>query len=87
MFKNYLKIAFRHIIRNKTYVLVNVLGLGLALACCIIAFVNYNTALNADTFHEQHKNIFRVVVNNQGLSNPSGNIATPFAPKVESAAK
>jgi len=84
MFKNYLKIAFRHITRNKTYVIVNVVGLGLALACCIIAFVNYNTALNADTFHEQQENIFRIVVNNQGLSDPAGNIATPFGPKVES---
>lgn len=82
MFKNYLKIAFRHIIRNKTYVLVNIVGLGLALACCIIAFVNYNTALNADTFHEKQENIFRLIYYSVGLDKPSGNPATPFAPKL-----
>jgi len=82
MFQNYLKIAFRHISRNKTYVLVNVIGLGLALACCIIAFVNYNTALNADTFHENHEHIVRVIYVDEGFDKASGDIATPFAPKV-----
>ena len=80
MFKNYLKIAFRHITRNKTYVLVNVTGLGLALSCCIVAFVNYNTALTADTFHNNHESIYRVLVQTEGLSDPSCNIATPLAP-------
>ena len=80
MLKNYLKIAFRHISRNKTYVLVNVIGLGLALACCIVAFVNYNTALTADTFHDNHENIYRVLVQTEGLGDPSCNIATPLAP-------
>ena len=80
MYKNYLKIAFRHIIRNKTYVFANVLGLGLALACCIIAYVNYNTALRADTFHKNHENIYRVIVQAEGLGEPSGNVASPLAP-------
>lgn len=80
MLKNYLKIAFRHITRNKTYVLVNVVGLGLALACCIVAFLNYNAALRADTFHENHENIYRVLVQTEGIANPACDIATPLAP-------
>jgi len=80
MFKNYLKIAFRHIARNKTYVLVNVIGLGLALSCCIVAFVNYNSALTADTFHENHENIYRVLVQTDGIGKPSAAIATPLVP-------
>lgn len=80
MFQNYLKIAFRHITRNKTYVFVNIIGLGLALACCIIAFVNYNMAFDADTFHENHEHIYRVLVQTEGLGDPSGSVATPLAP-------
>ena len=80
MIKNYLKIAFRHITRNKTYVLANVLGLGLALSCCIIAFVNHNMALTADTFHDNHEHLYRVLVQTDGLGEPSCDIATPLAP-------
>ena len=80
MLKNYLKIALRHITRNKTYVLVNVIGLGLALACCIIAFVNHDTALKADTFHKNHENIFRVLVQTEGIAKLSCSVATPLAP-------
>ncbi len=66
MIQNYFKIAFRHIIRNKSYLLINVIGLGLAFACCIIAFVNYQFANQADSFHEKEDQIFHVTVSLAG---------------------
>lgn len=62
MLKNYLKIAFRNLQRHKLYVAVNVLGIGLALACCIIAYLNFKFDRSFDAFHEKKDSIFRVDV-------------------------
>ena len=42
MFKNFLKITFRSLWKNKTFVFINVVGMGISLACCIVAYLNYN---------------------------------------------
>ncbi len=39
MLKNYFKVAFRSLLKNKSYVLINTFGLGIALACCITAYL------------------------------------------------
>ncbi len=39
MFKNYLATAWRHILKNKSYILINTLGLGIALACCMTSYI------------------------------------------------
>ena len=54
MFKNYLKITVRNLLKNKVYVAINVVGLGLALACCIVAYLNTQFDW---TFDQNHKNI------------------------------
>jgi len=84
MLKNYLKIALRHITRNKGYVFINVIGLGIALACSLIAFVNWQSGNLADSFHENYDRLFRIVANTPGHHRQTANIATPlgaFAPK------
>ena len=81
MIKNYLKIALRHIARNKTYLLINVIGLGVAFACCIVAFINYQYFSQADGFHEKKDQIFRVLVSSVGGYRPQCNVATPLMPQ------
>ena len=39
MFKNYFKVAFRNLAKNKSYILTNTLGMGIALACCMTAYL------------------------------------------------
>ena len=39
MLRNYLKITFRNLLRNKAYLVINTLGLGIALACCMTAYL------------------------------------------------
>ena len=41
MFKNYLLVTFRNLLKNKIFTLINILGLGIALAVCIVAFFNH----------------------------------------------
>ena len=38
MIKNYLLITFRSLMKNKLFILINVFGMGIAIACCITAF-------------------------------------------------
>src|SRR3954466_1862380 len=60
MFPNYLKIAFRVLWRNKIYVALNVVGLGFAIACCILAYLNYNYRAKFDENHSHTGNIYRL---------------------------
>ena len=58
MFKNYFKIAFRNLWKNKIYSAINVVGLSIGMAVCmlILLFVFYETSF--DDFHS--KNIYRL---------------------------
>ncbi|MDN5199796.1 ABC transporter permease [Fulvivirgaceae bacterium BMA10] len=60
MLKNYVKIAFRNLIRNKVYVLINVLSMGTAIACCIVAYLNYEFYASHDEHHERMDEIYRL---------------------------
>lgn len=60
MLSNYLKIASRVLWRNKIYVTLNVIGLGFAIACCILAYLNYNYRANFDHNHVRTEHIYRL---------------------------
>lgn len=60
MLKNYLKIALRNIWKSKLYFGINVMGLGIALACSIIAYLNFAFDQSFDAFHEKRDSIYRV---------------------------
>jgi ABC-type antimicrobial peptide transport system permease subunit len=60
MFTNYLKIALRNILRNKVYVTINIIGLGIGLACAIVAYLTYDLNRNFDSFHLNREKIFRI---------------------------
>jgi putative ABC transport system permease protein len=61
MFKNYLKIIFRNINRNKGYTLISVFGLAVGLACCIFIILWIQDELSYDRYHEKCDRIYRVV--------------------------
>lgn len=60
MLKNYLKIAVRNLLNNKMYSGINLIGMGVAVACCVTAYVNYEFSQSYDAFHEQGDRIFRL---------------------------
>ena len=60
MLSNYFKIAFRVLWQNKVYVALNVVGLGFAIACCILAYLNYNYRAKFDQNHSATRNIYRL---------------------------
>lgn len=62
MLRNFLLITFRNFLKNKTFVIVNVLGLGIAMACCIVAWYNYKFNADFDSFHTQKEQIYKVSI-------------------------
>jgi putative ABC transport system permease protein len=63
MFKNYLKVALRNIIRHKGYAFLNIFGLAIGMACCILIGLWVLDELNYDRFHENASSICRVESN------------------------
>src|ERR1041385_1135478 len=63
MILNYLKVAMRHLAKNKFYLLINVLGMGIAIACAMTAYllVAYNIEFDGTVNKERVKNIVKVV--------------------------
>lgn len=92
MLQNYFKTALRGLSRNKLYVLINVFGLGIALACCIIAYLNWKYDHDFNAMHSQGEKLFRVEVYQDGhlygnAPLPTADLAVQDIPNVESAVR
>ena len=61
MFKNYLKIAVRNILRNKTYSFINIFGLSIGIACSMLIILWIHDELSYDRFHKNSADLFLVV--------------------------
>ena len=60
MLQNYLKTAWRNIIRNKAFSFINIFGLGLGVACSLLIFLWVQDELNIDSFHTNKANLYNV---------------------------
>ena len=60
MFKNYIKTTLRNISRNKLYSFLNIAGLAIGIACCILILLYVQDELSFDRFHDNADNIYRV---------------------------
>lgn len=60
MIKNYLKVAFRNILRHKVYSLINIFGLAIGMALCLLILVYVQDELSYDGFHEKADRIYRI---------------------------
>ncbi|HMB89349.1 MAG TPA: ABC transporter permease, partial [Rhodothermales bacterium] len=79
MLKNYLKIAFRTLKRHTGYTFINVMGLAVGMACCLLILLYIQDELGYDRFHDNADRIVRVireVQDNDGTWR--GRAATPY---------
>ena len=60
MFSNYLKIAWRNLLKNKTFSLINIIGLASGLACFILITLYITDELSYDRYHEKANRIYRI---------------------------
>lgn len=73
MFRNHLKIAFRSFIKHQQNTLINLGGLTIGLACCLVLFYMVQYELRFDGFHEKSDRIYRV---NMHLVSPNKAVFT-----------
>ncbi|MEO1050061.1 MAG: ABC transporter permease [Bacteroidota bacterium] len=60
MLKNYFKIAIRSLKKEKLYTLINILGLSIGLASCLLIYVYVSNELSFDRFHNGADRIYRI---------------------------
>ncbi|MCW3117163.1 MAG: macB 22, partial [Chitinophagaceae bacterium] len=58
MIKNYFKIAFRNLVRNKVFSFINMLGLALGMACSLLILLWVQDERNVDNFHKNGKQLY-----------------------------
>lgn len=61
MFRNFLKLALRHMIRQRSYIFINVIGLATGLACSILIALYVVHELSYDDFNEHKDEIYRML--------------------------
>lgn len=67
MFSNYCKIALRNLKKNPGYSLINVAGLAIGLACCVLLLLYVQDELTFDAFHKKSERIYRLVTTQKSL--------------------
>lgn len=96
MLKNYMKIAFRNLWRNKGFSLINILGLAIGIATCLIIMLFVSNELSYDRYNTKARRIVRVsfLVDIQGEKMKESTVMPPVAqtlktdyPEVEEATR
>ncbi|MBM3294425.1 MAG: ABC transporter permease [Candidatus Aminicenantes bacterium] len=60
MLKNYLKIAWRNLLKNKAYSFINILGLAIGIAASVLIFLYVRDESSYDHYHAQADRIYRI---------------------------
>src|SRR3982750_4900998 len=61
MMRNYSKTAFRSLIRNRNYAMINIIGLAVGIAVCVMIFIIIQFQTSFDNFHSKKDRIYRVL--------------------------
>jgi putative ABC transport system permease protein len=61
MLRNYFKIAWRNLSKNKSYTFINILGLSSGIGCAILIFTLVSYQFSFDTFHPAVDRVYRIV--------------------------
>ena len=85
MLKNYLIIALRSCKRHKIYTFINISGLAIGIACCVLILMWIDDEIQYDRFHEQTENLYRVVndLNYGPFSQITSGAAYPLGPAMK----
>ncbi len=79
MFRNYLKLSIRNLVRNKLYSLINILGLAIGVATCILIMLWIQNELQQDKFNKNINNMHLVCTKIWYGTNQSWSTGSPPA--------
>jgi putative ABC transport system permease protein len=77
MIRNYFKIAFRNLVKSKTFSGINVLGLALGMACSLMIMLWIKDELRVDAFHANKQQLYRIYMKEYFSGKVQGVIWTP----------
>ena len=77
MFRNYFKIAFRGLIKHKSYSSINIFGLSFGILCCILILAYLGYEFSYDRYHRDGDNIYRVILRSRVSGRMSESLGTP----------
>lgn len=63
MLKNYFKIAWRNLVKDRRFALLNLIGLSTGLACALLIYIWIDDELSMDKFHKKDAQLFQVMEN------------------------
>ena len=78
MIKHYLITALRNIKKHKGYSSINVIGMAIGIACCLLIVLYIQDEMSYDTFHANGDRLYRVVISTSRDGNPT-NATSTFA--------
>lgn len=97
MVKNYLKLGFRNLVKNRLSSFINITGLGMAIGCCMVVFVFLDLWFNLDKFHTKLDLIYvieRIAENQNGKQEllsespvPMGNLMKEKFPQIKNSVR
>ena len=81
MIKNYLLLAIKNLRKQILFSMINILGLTVGIACCLMIFLFIMNEFSYDRFHKKGKDIYRVmrVSNLNGAINEIPYVSAPYA--------
>ncbi|WP_338875171.1 ABC transporter permease [Spirosoma sp. SC4-14] len=77
MLRNYVKIAFRNLAKNKTFSVINTLGLALGMACSLLILLWVQDERSVDAFHAHKDQLYRIYMREYFSGKMQGVIWTP----------
>ena len=81
MLKNYLKVAWRNVMKNKTFSFINVFGLSIGLTCCLLIAIYLHNELSYDSYHKNIPQLYQLGTTfvKNGKDDPTANTPAPMA--------
>ena len=81
MIKNYFKIAWRNLLKNKTFSLINIIGLATSMSVCLLIIMVIADQKSYDRFHSNKERIYRVLTigKNGNFMRKTASSALPLA--------
>lgn len=85
MLKNYFKVAYRNLVKNRLSSAINILGLSAAIGCSIVVFLFIEDQYGKDAFHENAEQIFLVelLIDRSGRQQLWGDTPLPLGPAMQ----
>jgi putative ABC transport system permease protein len=71
MFKNYLVVAWRNLVRNKVFSFINITGVAIGLSVCFLIYQYVQFEKSYDSFHQNAERVYRVPTGSSATNHPA----------------